>query len=90
MMFTARHAIPRYFTAAMTAAETQDNYSNEFPLTVRRYRPKRLKLILIAASLAAFVSACDNDKPSSSGPSGTGQNQSLTWGQGNWDNTNWT
>jgi hypothetical protein len=90
MAFTARDAIPLYIAAAMTAAETQENYSKEFPLTVRRFRPKRLKLILIAASLTAFVSACDNNKPSSSGPSGAGQNQSLTWGQGNWDNTNWT
>jgi hypothetical protein len=90
MTFTARDAIPLYIAAAMTAAETQGNYSNEFPLTVRRFRPKRLKLILIAASLTAFVSACDNGKPSSSGPSGTGQNQPLTWDQGNWDNMNWT
>jgi hypothetical protein len=90
MTFTARDAIPLYIAAAMTAAETQENYSKEIPLCVRRFRPKRLKLILIAASLTAFVSACDNDKPGSSGPSGTGQKQSLTWGQGNWDNTNWT
>jgi hypothetical protein len=90
MTFTARDAISLYIPVAMPAAETQENYSKEFPLTIRRFRPKRLKLILIAASLTAFVSACDNDKPSSSGPSGAGQNQSLSWGQGNWDNTNWT
>jgi hypothetical protein len=88
MTFTARHTIQSYVVAAMTAAETQKNDSNAFPLTGWDFWPNRLKLILIAASLIAVVSACDNDKRSS--PSGTGQNQSLTWDQGDWDNTNWT
>jgi hypothetical protein len=91
MTFTARHAFPLYFVAAMTAVETQQKHPKAFPLTIRGFWPKRIKLILIAASLSAFVSACDNfDKPGNSGPGGAGQNQSLIWGQGDWDNTNWT
>jgi hypothetical protein len=62
------------------------------PLAIQLRWHRRLAFILIVASILVLLNACSgggnlgNPTPAP----GTGQNQSLTWDSGYWDNSNWT